>query len=223
MLLPGSKSWIKKFFSLEKEGAIVLSVKDRVQLGKPEQTIRNIGSYTGLTYGHCNRTLYEKSFEISRWTDLEVQKVALFESLLEVFKLHNRFFFEPDNFVQCVLDFYGTDIKYQSSFLGLKWVKNIKDPYLQLEDILNQRLIFAEQRFDFKWWKYSMSNALVFLDVILFYQYLKGDKEAINQLRELEFGALSSLTALSKFSCRPSMVTMVYSSPVDTLKLEAIL
>ena len=198
MLLPGSKGWIKKFFALQEDGKIVFSVKDRVQLGTPEQMVRNIGAYTGLTYGHCNRTLYHKTFEIGRWTDVEIQKVALFESLFEVFRMHNPYFVDNEVFIQKVLAFYGEDVKTQASFLGLRWSRNITEPYAQLEQILNQRLNFPEQRFDFQWWKYSMSNTLVYLDVILFYHYLKGEETIVQRWEEFESGAINGLVAMSK-------------------------
>lgn len=198
MLSPGSKGWVKKFFALQEEGQIVLSVKDRVQLGTPEQMIRNIGAFTGLTYGHCNRTLYSKSFETPRWTDIEIQKIALFESLLEVFRIHNPYFFDVEVFVRKVLDFYGDEVSTQASFLGLRWSRNIIEPYAQLEYILNQRLDFPAQRFDFNWWKYSMSNTLVFLDLILFYQFLKGEDKITHRWAEFEEGAIKGLVAMSK-------------------------
>ncbi len=198
MLLPGSKGWIRKFFALHEEGDILLSIKDRAKLSSPEQTIRNIGALTGLTYGHCIRTLYPKSFEIVRWTDLEVQKVALFECLLEVYRLENPFSLDIDAFIHKVSDFYGSDAIRSSSFLGLSLNKQTQDVFLQVENILNQRLVFNEQRFDFKWWKYAMSNTLVYLDVLLFHEYLKGNNGAIELLQDFERGALYSLVYASQ-------------------------
>ncbi len=222
MLSPGSKGWIRKYFALLKEGKISLIVKDRLQKQSPEQNIRNIGVYTGLTYGNCIRMLYPKEIDTSRWTDVEIQKVALFESLLETYKTVHPYFFETDDFLEKVLAFYGPDIVRTSSFLGLKWSKNVDDHDVQLEHILEQRISFTQQRFDFTWWKYSLSNTLVYLDVLLFYYFLNGDTKALENLSNYEEGALTVMAAICKtngmISSPEKTILQIYiaSSRLDT-------
>lgn len=199
MLSPSSKGWIKKYFSLEKEGEITFAIKDRIQQQSAEKIIRNIGVYTGLTYGNCIRMLYPKKIDTSLWTDIEVQKIAFFESLLEVYRTVNPYFFDLDDFVKKLLEFYGPDNVRNASFLGMKWTKNLDEQEIQLEHIINQRLNFLQQRFDFTWWKYSLSNTFVYLEVLLFYYFFKGDNDSIQNLTVYEEGALSVMSGVCKY------------------------
>ena len=173
MISPGAKNWIKKYFSLVREGRFSLSndlVFETKNKKDAHTAIIDMANQTGLTFGIPVSLLFTSTLKLEL-TEEERLKLLLFESLLEVYLQNNLEDFEEDKFIESIYKFYA----YETEEGNHEWFSFFysKDKYAALERFFANRIKIKSQLNDTNYWLNHLSNNFVFLDVILFKRYLE--------------------------------------------------
>lgn len=169
-LSPGSKNWIPKFFQLLEKGVISL---DQELIQNAEADLTHFVSHrTGLVYGNAIHLLFSNQLDTSKYTSDEKLKLLLFETLLFTYLRKNQGVFDKDAFLDNLLTFYG-DTKEGGVFAWFDRVFTGKTN-LNIEEILAQRIQVKSTFFGANYWLNHLSNAFVFLDVVLYRAFLDG-------------------------------------------------
>ncbi len=194
--LPGSKGWIKKYFDLVSKGKIDTSVDlpEKVDL---EAFMHAALGKTGIVFGYPSSLLFANDIDDSRWTSEEKLKLLLFEAHLFVYKIHKtEEEFTLEHFSEQLVAFYGQHNAYSISKLFTFFLKETQEE--KLEDILSKRVDIRLNLLESKFWINYVSNVFIYLDVILFHQYLSEKKKStIYHYDELAMNALTAITLAS--------------------------
>ncbi len=172
-LQPGAKNWIRKFFSLVEEAHISLQI-DALQ--DKEEMLHYLSNKTGLIYGIPGNFIYSNKLNHHQYTQDEELKLLLFETLLFCYQQEHTEAFNADDFIHALCDFYKeapTTKGIEDWFLPFRK----KKPEAQLESILAERIRVKTPIFGTNYWLNHLSNSFVFLDVILFQEYLQNRNE----------------------------------------------
>lgn len=194
MLAPGSKGWISKYFDLIEKGKIWISIRDYEGLS----TLKHLHmtfSRSGIVFGLPTRAIFGHRLDVTNWTPEEKLKVLLFEAHLFVYlKLGGEL--DREKFVSSMLGFYGDHNSPAISKAFTFFLKESNEE--KLEKILTKRIDIKMNLLENKWWANSLSNGFVYLDVILFHDYLSNDSEdAINKYSDFASNALTAITLSS--------------------------
>lgn len=169
MIAPGAKGWIRKYFELVDKGDISLEVDRPDGLRKLRFMHLRLGE-SGIPFGHAKSLLFAGYLDQSKWTQEEKLKVLLFESLLfDFIQIKNEDSFDESKFIDTVVEFY----KFHNASSIRKILDKLskEDPYDRLEAVLKSRVDIKVNFIENKWWVNSLSNAFIYLDVILFDDY----------------------------------------------------
>lgn len=170
---PGAKGWIKKYQNLLDKKEIIAAAN--VPLSDTlEHTQHLIFSKSGIVFGHVSGYIFIKKVSDRKWTNAEKLQLLLLESLFTIFIDEGN---DPVNdfewFLDNLLEFYGKHSTASVSNLFSLFIKEGK--YEKLEKILSKRVDVKLNLFEHSMWINFLSNAFVYLDVILFKQFLKGE------------------------------------------------
>jgi hypothetical protein len=138
--------------------------------------------------------IFGKSLDDSKWTTEEKLKLLLFESHLFVYLQINKDVpFNHEDFIFSLVGFY----KFHNSSSIKKIFTLIKKekPDEMLESVLVKRIDIKMNLLDNKWWVNSLSNALAYLDVILFDDFAHKSKE--EALKNYDVYAENALVAVT--------------------------
>lgn len=197
MLAPGSKGWINKYFELWQKKAF--EVQYTIPAGLTEKEYLHFTFLrSGIVFGYPAKLLFSKTLDDSKWTKNEKLKVLLLESLLLIYQTENQEEeLNPEAFKQSLLNFYAEhNARGLSKVFGL-FIKDTPDE--KLENILGQRLTVKSSPMEGQYWLKYLSNSFVYLDVILYKNFLKNRKETLSKYSELADNALIAIT-LAAFS-----------------------
>ncbi len=192
MLAPGSKGWINKHFELLQKGEFNLNYIIPNGLSKKEY-LHFTFLRSGIVFGYPAKLLFAKTIDQSNWTKNEKLKVLLLESLLLIYKIEKEVDeVDPALFKESLITFYaGHNAKGLTKVIGLF----IKDtPEERLENILTQRLTVKSKVTEGHYWLKYLSNSFVYLDVILYRNFVKNRKETLSKYSELADNALIVIT-----------------------------
>lgn len=174
MINASAPGWIDKFFSEQKfSEAIPFETTDSFYYKVRE---------TGFIYGHIISIDSQIPIPIKGWFKTEISKVALLNTLYHVFCLEKRNS-EPNNFISEALKFYN-----QMNPEGFNLFKILlpKDtPSLSLENIIDQRVQTNDSIIS-KNFSHLVTNALLFIDVLAFRQYLEHGSIPEKYLKRIE-------------------------------------
>jgi len=192
MLAPGSKGWILKYFDMVEKGDLWISIRNYESLSQ-QRHFHLTFSRCGIVFGLATRAIFGHTLDARTWTREERLKVLLMEALLFV-HLKNGGDLDRDVFVDRLIRFYnGHDAL--SVRLHISLFKKEERPEIQLEKILAERIDIPRNILENKWWVNSLTNAFVYLDVILFHEFLTNNNEkAIGQYSEFAKNALLAVT-----------------------------
>ena len=198
LLHPGSKGWINKYFDLVEKGTFQLDI-ERPKSISIEHFLHLTFGHTGIIFGYPSRLLFANSLNTSKWTVEEKLKVLLLETHLFIYLLTNE---RTENlkhdFIDSLLKFYGKHNSYSITKIFTFFLK--ETPVEKLENILIKRLEIKMNLLDNKLWVSYLINTFVYLDVILFYDNLKGKKRGkISNYNDLAMNALTAIS-VSAFS-----------------------
>lgn len=198
MLSPGSKGWIKKYFELVDKGSINLDVDRPEGLRKLHFMHLTLGQ-SGITFGYPVDLIFAKNISDSEWTIEEKLKLLLFEAHLFVYlQIHLEQPFDKAGFIQDLDEFY--QYHNAGSIRNLFKLISKSSPEGRIEAALKNRVEIESNYLENKWWVNTLSNAFIYLDVILFDDYAHWHRqEAIKNYGNYAENALTALT-LSAYS-----------------------
>lgn len=191
MLSPGAKGWISKYFDMIEKGDLWVSIRNYEDLSLHKH-IHLTCSRSGIIFGLPTRAIFGHKLKTEKWTRHEKLKVLLFEALLFV-HLKNGGKLDKEAFFTELLNFYrdhkATGISKVFSFFRKE------SPEERLEKVLSKRADIKLNIFENKWWVNSLNNAFVYLDVILFNDFLSRGPE--NPLEDYIHFAQNALIAVT--------------------------
>lgn len=167
---PSANGWIKK---LLKE----ISSKQKNLRPSDSEFYRALKS-SGFIYG-SNVSVAFKCTENKDFTEEELSKINLLLAFYFVHQNTNK----TEDLITSVIGFYKSIDEYKSSFfdnlLGEKKSSEI------LEDMINKR-VFINDNLLTKNFNYFITNALLFVDVLAYQEYLKTDGISATYIKQLE-------------------------------------
>ena len=172
-LQPGAKNWIRKFFSLVEDAHISLQMDANQDT---DEVLHYLSNKTGLIYGIPACFIFSNQLNHHQYTQDEELKLLLFETLLFCWLQHNDGEVKVDDFIHSLCDFY----REAPSAKGLEdWFLPFrkKKTDARLESILAERIRVKTPIFGTNYWLNHLSNSFVFLDIILYKEYLQNPSE----------------------------------------------
>jgi hypothetical protein len=160
MINPSVLGWIDKFFSEQKIS--------KTELITESDSFYNDLRKTGFVYGHIISLNTKSAIPIKGWFDEEVSKVALFNSLLGVYTITKKGMNWEDFILESV-SFYNE--MHPEEFNLFKKLLPKNSPSLTLEKFIDER-VQTNNNIISKNFSHLVTNALLFIDVLAFRQYL---------------------------------------------------
>jgi hypothetical protein len=160
MINPSANGWIDKFFSKQK----TFLFSNEENLNTFYKKVRE----TGFIYGHIVSYDRADPIDAESWVGNEVSKVALLNTLFSIYVLSSNDA-KTENFIAKALAFYNE--MNPEGFNLLKKVLPESSPSLNLEKIIDSRV---QTNIDIisKNFSHILTNALLFIDILAFRQYL---------------------------------------------------
>ncbi|HEX8561496.1 MAG TPA: LETM1-related biofilm-associated protein [Flavobacterium sp.] len=225
MINPSAHGWIDKFFS----GQVPLDVRANPDTEKFYLSTRD----TGFIYGHIISFNTTVPVDSRSWMTDEISKLALLNTLyrLYVYVTNDP---TPKHFISKTVAFY--DEMNPKGFNIFKKVLPGNTPSSNLENILDER-VQTNDNFISKNFSHIVTNALLFIDVLAFQQYLAHDaipEKYLKKTEEIIINVVSLalkiktnksahdklLIKLFEASVRYSKFSKTAASGIDALQLE---
>ena len=186
MINPSASGWIDKFFIKQKLSERTVS--------ETEESFYQKLRDTGFIYGHI--ITFDTSFAIESkgWFKEEISKIALLNALYSIFCLTNK---ENDSakFIEQANAFYNQ--MHPQGFSLLKKILPKDTAALTLEKIIDERVQTNENIIN-KNFSHLVTNALLFIDVLAFRQYLIHDEIPEKYLKKIEETIVNIVTLALK-------------------------
>jgi len=192
MINPSASGWIDKFFTkLKLSEHNVPETEDEFY-----QRLRD----TGFIYGHI--ISFDTPFEIKskEWFKEEISKVALLNALYGIFLLTNKEK-NPSLFIEQAYAFYRE--MHPEGFSLFKKILSKTATVFTLEEIIGQRVQTNESIIN-KNFSHLVTNALLFIDVLAFRQYLIHGKIPDKYLKKIEETIVNIVTLALKIKTNKS-------------------
>ena len=160
MINPSANGWIDKFFSKQK----TFLFSNEENLNTFYKKVRE----TGFIYGHIVSFDTADPIDTESWVGNEVSKVALLNTLFSIYVLSSNDA-KTENFIAKAVAFYNE--MNPEGFNLFKKVLPESSPSLNLEKIIDSRV---QTNIDIisKNFSHILTNALLFIDILAFHQYL---------------------------------------------------
>jgi hypothetical protein len=186
MINPSAPGWIAKYFTKQK-----LS-EQAVAMGADlfYQKIRK----TGFIYGHIVSFETATPIKTEGWVQNELPKVALLSTLYSIYGITTQDT-KPENFIKKALSFYNE--MNPQGFNLFKKVLPTGAPSLNLEKMIDDRV---QTNIDIisKNFSHIVTNALLFIDILAFRQYLIHGTIPEKYLKKIEETVLSIVSLALK-------------------------
>lgn len=192
MINPSVPGWIDKFFSEQ-------------QFSKMELVTENDTFYTalrksGFIYGHIISLDTKLAIPITGWFKEEVSKVALLNSLLGVYSVTKQQL-NWEEFITETVSFYNE--MHPEEFNLFKKLLPKNSPSLTLEKFIDERVQTNENIIS-KNFSHLVTNALLFIDVLAFRQYLMHGTIPEKYLKKIEETIVNIVTLALKIKTNKS-------------------
>lgn len=185
MINPSANGWIEKFFYEQQSKPFV-----KANLDLFYKNVRQ----TGFIYGHITGFATEIPIISSGWLRDEISKVALLNSLYQIFYLTTSVN-NPEKFVMAALTFY--DQMHPQGFNLFKKVLPNHSAASNLEKIIDDR-VQTNDNIISKNFSHIVTNALLFVDVLAFQRYLTEGEITEKYLKKIEESIVSIVTLALK-------------------------
>jgi hypothetical protein len=185
---PSASGWIQKFKTLPKTKLVELNHFN---------TIYHHLRANGFLYGLSQAPIIDTQSEQKLSQD-EIEKINLISALYAVYAL--KYEIIPfDEFIRSVLEFYKITEVFEFSL----WDKFIagKDQKQQLERILHEHIQIDQNIFT-KHFNKSTTNALLFIDVLGYNQFLNNNKAVLNYTKSIEQGIVNIINDVNIFKLK---------------------
>jgi hypothetical protein len=159
MINPSASGWIDKFFA---------RLNYRLPIGATAQDFYKSVRDSGFIYGHVVSFIDLDSSETKGWTTEEVTKAALLDTLFDIYRLETKEEHHKE-FVKKVIAFYKE--MTPEGYSLLRKMLPASAPSHVLEGILDERIRTNENIIS-RNFSHILTNALLFIDVMGFRQYL---------------------------------------------------
>ena len=186
MINPSASGWIDKFFLDQKFSKNTVS--------KTNDTFYKKLRDTGFIYGHIIAFETVSPIDTKGWFKEEISKVALLNTLFAVFCFAENEI-TPENFIKQTVAFYN-----QMNPQGFNIFKKIlpkNSPSLTLEKIIDERVQTNDSIIS-KNFSHLVTNALLFIDVLAFRQYLSHGSIPEKYLKKIEETVVNLVTLALK-------------------------
>lgn len=186
MINPSAPGWIAKYFTKQILSEQAISVSEELFY----QKIRK----TGFIYGHIVSFDTTSTIKTEDWVQNELPKVALLSTLYSLYGITTKDN-DPNNFIQKALSFYNE--MNPQGFNLFKKMLPIGAPSLNLEKMIDDRV---QTNIDIisKNFSHIVTNALLFIDVLAFRQYLIHGSIPEKYLKKIEETVLSIVSLALK-------------------------
>jgi hypothetical protein len=186
MINPSASGWIDKFFIKQKLSEQTVSETEESYY----QKLRD----TGFIYGHIISFDTSFSIESKGWFKEEISKIALLNALYSIFCLTSK---ENDSakFIEQANVFYNQ--MHPQGFSLLKKILPKDTAALTLEKIIDERVQTNENIIN-KNFSHLVTNALLFIDVLAFRQYLIHAEIPEKYLKKIEETIVNIVTLALK-------------------------
>lgn len=170
---PSTFGWIEKFLNQFSE-----SITDY----ESKETFYKACQRSGLIYGYV--VAYHLNIEIddSHWDEEEKTKVAFFTTLFSMYKLHVKNA-SSSIFIEDVLEFYNSISKAKFSFIHKLLPESSSSQ--KLEELMDDR-IQTNNNIVSKNFTHLVTNAMLFVDVLAYENYLKNGSTDLKFFKEVE-------------------------------------
>jgi hypothetical protein len=174
MINPSANGWIDKFFLKQRPLPVLVE-------GSPNAFYKKVRE-TGFVYGHIVSFDTPIPVVTKGWLENEISKVALLNTLYSIYGLTTNEG-NPENFISKAVAFYNE--MNPEGFNLFKKVLPDSSPSLNLEKIIDSRV---QTNIDIisKNFSHIVTNALLFIDVLAFRQYLIHGKIPEKYLKKIE-------------------------------------
>lgn len=186
MINPSTSGWIDKFFYKQKFSELAINETSDSFYDK----VRN----TGFIYGHIISFEIEKPINTKGWFKEEISKVALLNTLFGVYVLTKK---ETDSekFISETVAFYNE--MHPEGFNLFKKILPKNNPSLTLEKIIDERVQTNDSIIS-KNFSHLVTNALLFMDVLAFRQYIIHGSIPEKYLKKIEETIVNIVTLALK-------------------------
>lgn len=184
MINPSASGWIDKFFLKQKSSLLPVERQPNLFYKKVRET--------GFIYGHIVSFDTPFSIDTKGWLQNEISKLALLNTLYGIYEVNNQDS-SSENFVSVAVDFYNK--MNPQGFSLFKKIMPEDTISIALEKIIDSRV---QTNIDVinKNFSHIVTNALLFIDVLAFRQYLIHGEIPEKYLKKLE-KAIISIVALA--------------------------
>ncbi|MBF2709002.1 LETM1-related biofilm-associated protein [Flavobacterium soyangense] len=186
MINPSAPGWIDKFFLKQKQSLLPAETHHSIFYKKVRET--------GFIYGHIVSFDTAIPIQTKGWLDNEISKLALLNTLYGIYKLTDQES-NPKNFVLKAVAFYN-EMNPQGFNLFRKVLPD-SSPSVNLEKIIDSRV---QTNIDIisKNFSHIVTNALLFIDVLAFRQYLIHGAIPEKYLKKIEEAIISIVSLALK-------------------------
>lgn len=171
---PSKSNWITKYFS-----ETISSFQDEVDEIKLYKKIRK----SGFIYGYTTSVPFEE-IPKEKWTNEEMTKIVLIHSLYKTF-VSTAQSSDVDLFFKKVKGFYDVISTYKANLFFSYILPTSNGIKQSLEKIIDQRVQNASNIVE-KSFSHSLTNALLFIDIVSFKRYLHNETEVLAFFKHLE-------------------------------------
>jgi hypothetical protein len=192
MINPSASGWIDKFFIEQKISEKTVS--------KTTDTFYQKVRDTGFIYGHIITFDTVNTIETKGWFKEEISKVALLNTLYGIFCLTNDEI-SSENFIKQTVTFYNQ--MNPKGFSLLKKILPKNSLPLTLEKIIDERVQTNDSIIS-KNFSHLVTNALLFIDVLAFRQYLIHGEIPEKYLKKIEETIVNIVTLALKIKSKKS-------------------
>ncbi|GAA4040454.1 LETM1-related biofilm-associated protein [Flavobacterium chungnamense] len=184
MINPSAHGWIDKYFVEQK--SLFDTTIDGLSFYK------NIRA-TGFIYGHIIAINSNPKIDISQWKSDEISKIALLTTLLNVYRYTNQDN-NSEEFIKKTVAFYK-EMTPKGFVLFDKIMSSNQSS--KLESYINER-VQTNKDIISKNFSHIVTNALLFVDVLAFHQYLQKDAIPEKYLKRMEETIMSIVSLALK-------------------------
>lgn len=171
---PSKSNWITKYFS--ETASSFQNEVDEIELYKK---IRK----SGFIYGYTTSVPFEEIPQ-EKWTNEEMTKIVLIHSLYKTFVSTTQSS-DVDLFFKKIKAFYDVISTYKANLFFSYILPTSNGIKQSLEKIIDQRVQNASNIVE-KSFSHSLTNALLFIDIVSFKRYLHNETEVLAFFKHLE-------------------------------------